>query len=303
MDNRKKKSRKTHKRTRPCIKLEDVNTPFMLPCVLDCKMGIRHFDDDASDEKRRRHMHKARTTTSGKCGVRYTGMQSFKQTAGAGVYHVRDKYHGRTLAEKDLIPMATWFFHNGHQLRTDSITLMLDKLKNLRPYIVAQQHFYFYSSSLLLVYEGASPDLAPPRAEIRMIDFAHTVLSNGKNDEGYLHGLDYLIGILTTILQNDKTGKTVMARCISMEEAPPTSTEGDNAPVVTEETPGVKEALGITHERENGVTDVNGSPAIGEISDEGVDHEDGSGNGVHEANRSLRNEGEPNGLPHRTEVS
>lgn len=223
MDNRKKSRRKTHRRPRPCIRLGDINIPFMLPCILDCKMGVRHYDDDASDEKRRRHIHKANTTTSGKCGVRYTGMQSFKRGRKGGVYDVKDKYHGRTLAEKDLIPMATWFFHNDHELRTDCIKLMLDKLKNLRPYLMAQNQFYFYSSSLLLVYEGASPDLAPPRVEVRMIDFAHTVLSNGKRDDGYVRGLDYLIGLLTTILQNDKTGKTEMAPSIFMQSASKTA--------------------------------------------------------------------------------
>lgn len=194
------------------IALEDINKGFSLPCVMDCKIGTRHYDDDATDEKRRRHIAKANATTSAKCGIRYTGMQSFKRSpdpqSTTGVFESRNKYHGRTLLEEDLIPEATWFFHNNHHVRADCVRQILEKITQIRRYLDGQHHFYFYSSSLLLVYEGASPDVVPPKVDVRMIDFAHTVLSNGSKDEGYLLGIDYLIHILTKIIENEENDHT-----------------------------------------------------------------------------------------------
>lgn len=196
------------RKPRRSIALEDINKKFVLPCVMDCKIGTRHYDDDASAEKRRRHIEKAEATTSAKCGVRYTGMQSFKRSTGStnGFFEFRDKYDGRKLKEHDLIPEATWFFHDNFRVRVDCVRLILDRLCDLKNYLLAQDHFYFYSSSLLLVYEGAPNDVAPPRFDVRMIDFAHTVLSNGNRDDGYMLGINYLIRILSSILRNERDG-------------------------------------------------------------------------------------------------
>lgn len=176
---------------------------------MDCKIGTRHYDDDASAEKRRRHIEKARATTSAKCGVRYTGMQSFKRSTPGGtngVFEFRDKYDGRKLKEPDLIPEATWFFHDNFQVRADCVRQILDRLCELKHYLLSQDHFFFYSSSLLLVYEGAPNDVAPSRVDLRMIDFAHTILSNGSRDDGYLLGINYLIRVLTSVLTNEQDG-------------------------------------------------------------------------------------------------
>lgn len=195
------------RKPRRSIALEDINRKFVLPCVMDCKLGTRHYDDDATAEKRRRHIEKANSTTSAKCGVRYTGMQSFKRSAATGtngVFEFRDKYDGRKLKEADLIPEATWFFYDNFQVRVECVRLILERLCELRRYLLSQNHFYFYSSSLLLVYEGALDDVAPARVDVRMIDFAHTVLSKGNRDDGYLLGINYLIRILTNVLSNER---------------------------------------------------------------------------------------------------
>lgn len=178
---------------------------------MDCKIGTRHYDDDASEAKRQRHIWKAKSTTSARCGVRYTGMQTFKRDlhcacSAKGVLEHRDKYLGRTLTEPDLVPWATWFFYDNHRVRIDCVKMILEKIRHLRASLNCQRHFFFYSSSLLLVYEGALEGVAAPRVDVRMIDFAHTVRSKGYRDDGYVLGIDYLIKILTGILENDKRG-------------------------------------------------------------------------------------------------
>lgn len=208
-----KSSTNPPRKPRRSIALEDINRQFINPCVMDCKIGTRHYDDDASAEKRRRHIEKANATTTAKCGVRYTGMQSFKRTLRGGqdgVFETMDKYHGRTLREEDLVPEATWFFHNNFDVRGDCVQLILNRLIDLRRRLMEQNHFFFYSSSLLLVYEGALNGVVPTRVDVRMIDFAHTVLSNGSRDDGYLIGINYLIRILSDILKNERCNERLL---------------------------------------------------------------------------------------------
>jgi Inositol polyphosphate kinase len=183
--------------TNTVVVLEDVNFPFRKPCVMDVKIGRRHYDDDATEEKQRRHIEKANSTTTAATGVRFIGVQSFKGSE----YDFRDKYHGRTLQEADLIPEARWFFHNGTRLRADCVTLVLLKLRAIAKHMEVQRFFKFYSSSLLIVYEGDASKAA--LVDVRMIDFAHTQQSSGDRDSGYLFGVRYLISVLEAVLEQN----------------------------------------------------------------------------------------------------
>lgn len=189
------------------IAMEDLNQGYIFPSVLDLKIGTRHYDDDATEEKRARHRLKSEMSTSAKYGIRFTGTQSYKRMRGSpGVLEFRDKYYGRKLKGEDLIPQMTWFFHNGASVRVDCIRIILEKLHYIFDKVRQQKHFKFYSSSLLLVYEGASRDLAPCNADVRMIDFAHTQWKDTETepDLGYVLGIENLIRILKQVVAENK---------------------------------------------------------------------------------------------------
>lgn len=201
------KKKKSSIRPGASIVLEDINVPFKYPCVLDCKVGFRHYDDDASAEKRRRHIEKSASTTSAKYAVRLTGMQSYKRKRGGnnGYFEFRDKYYGRRVRGEELVEEMKWFFHDGYSVRKDCVEIIVQKLRRIREHMKNQRLFKFYSSSILLVYEGAKDKKV--NADVRMIDFAHTQWSEEKVeiDEGYLFGIDTMLGLLHCILNDSST--------------------------------------------------------------------------------------------------
>jgi len=192
------------------LRLQDLNARFAIPCVCDVKMGTRHYDDDAPPEKVLRHIEKSRNTTSGSVGIRFTGMQVYSRREQK--YYFRDKYHGRTLKDDDLPGEFRFFFSDGFRLRVKVVRMILDKLEQLLPYIEQQKLFKFYSSSLLLVYEGNEDGENNEgdqnvNVDVRMIDFAHTQPSGGaEGDEGYAFGLCNLISILRKLLETETLG-------------------------------------------------------------------------------------------------
>eukprot|EP00188_Purpureofilum_apyrenoidigerum_P006116 Plantae.Rhodophyta-Purpureofilum_apyrenoidigerum.ctg894.p1 GENE.Plantae.Rhodophyta-Purpureofilum_apyrenoidigerum.ctg894~~Plantae.Rhodophyta-Purpureofilum_apyrenoidigerum.ctg894.p1 ORF type:complete len:331 (+),score=45.91 Plantae.Rhodophyta-Purpureofilum_apyrenoidigerum.ctg894:372-1364(+) len=176
--------------------LEDLTAKFKVPCILDCKLGTRTYDDDASPAKAQRHMEKCRITTSGTLGIRFSGMQTYRKDTNEFLF--RDKYYGRKLRAEDLLGSLVEFFNNGERIRFDIARKCLESLQVLLWHLEKQKHFFFYSSSMLIVYEGS--DDAEPLVDVRMIDFAHTQRSFGKNDPGCALGVSSLVNILSRMV-------------------------------------------------------------------------------------------------------
>ena len=70
-------------------------------------------------------------------------------------YVCRDKYYGRRLDKAGVMETLYTFLHNGYRLRLELIQHILTRLRRLYHMISQQDTFRFYSSSLLIMYDGA----------------------------------------------------------------------------------------------------------------------------------------------------
>lgn len=176
------------------ISLENLTSGFCNPCILDVKIGTRGYETGASKEKKERAIKKSKETTSYEYGVRFTGMQTFKN----GLIQLRDKRRCQSLKRSMLRPELEFFFDNGKGIRFDVIAVMLQKLRVIRNEMARQKHFQLHSSSLLFLYEADSSVGESALVDVRMIDFAH-VEWRKSGDSGYVKGADTVIRILDEI--------------------------------------------------------------------------------------------------------
>ena len=71
-----------------------------------------------------------------------------------GHYLCRNKYYGRGLSIEGFRQALYQYLHNGQGLRRDLFEPVLSKLRSLTEVLERQASYRFYSSSLLIIYEG-----------------------------------------------------------------------------------------------------------------------------------------------------
>ena len=142
----------------PCILLEDLTSRFSTPCILDIKMGTRLHGPDVSAAKRAKAEAKSRATTSGDLGLRLCGMQVYD--ARDHTYKCQSKYVGRSLTPDTVAAAIGQFFalnNNGGLAapRTQALIAgVVARLEALAAVVRQLDRFRFFSSSLLLIYDG-----------------------------------------------------------------------------------------------------------------------------------------------------
>ncbi|KAK3909757.1 Inositol hexakisphosphate kinase 1 [Frankliniella fusca] len=138
--------------TQNFILLENVASQFTFPCILDLKMGTRQYGDADTLAKKQSKMVKVVSTTSAKLGVRVGGMQVYQVTTGR--FLCRNKLYGRSLSVNGFTQALCKFLHNGERIRTDVLPPLIKRLEELLEVLHRQEAVRFYTTSLLLLYEG-----------------------------------------------------------------------------------------------------------------------------------------------------
>lgn len=66
-----------------------------------------------------------------------------------------NKYHGRKLTLPDFKEALFQFFHSGQRLRHELLSPVLRRLRDMQAALESCESYRFYSSSLLIIYDGA----------------------------------------------------------------------------------------------------------------------------------------------------
>lgn len=138
--------------------LEDLTFSYERPNILDLKIGTRQHGADESAEKVKSKQDKCRNTTSSSLGLRLMGNQMFRPDRNE--YEFRDKFFGRALSDHTFLCALWEFFHDGNEIVVDAVESCIERVEELAHTLAhdpATRCYRFWSSSVLLVFEGAPP--------------------------------------------------------------------------------------------------------------------------------------------------
>lgn len=202
----------------PFLVLQDLTVGMARPCLLDIKMGVQTWGEDAPPAKVAQE--RGKWPPQAALGYRYTGMRVWEPHAaaeagarGAGRWVVRDRAYGYALSLPAAARGLEAFLWDGARVRTELIPPLIGRLREIRSWFEVQGAHRFYGSSLLFLYDGGVEGAAgAATVDVRMIDFPHVwPIRDGGRDAGYLLGLDTLIAQLEALQAREEAVEATAA--------------------------------------------------------------------------------------------
>lgn len=151
-------------KTDKAVVLDNAAFGFKHPNILDVKLGIRLWADDAPLAKKQRFDKISSETTHGSLGFRIAGMRVFRGSddpseLNKDKYRVYDKDYGRTVVNKDNVvdEFRKFVFSKAAGINEElGKAVCAAFLRDLRKVedILSRHESRMYSSSLLFIFEG-----------------------------------------------------------------------------------------------------------------------------------------------------
>ncbi|OHT14629.1 hypothetical protein TRFO_14922 [Tritrichomonas foetus] len=174
--------------------IDDLTDNLESPCIADLKVGKRHYDINATDDKKKGLIAKQKGSTTDSLGVR---LIDAKIRQGGNVVKSWDKKQGLAFTFDELQEVFDEFIppelKKQFSEKCDAIYAAFDETLEKNP------GFRMYAASLLVAYDGEKKD----QLKMLLIDFAHThinIASEGSYDpdddeyeDGVLQGLATLM--------------------------------------------------------------------------------------------------------------
>ncbi|KAL3529026.1 hypothetical protein ACH5RR_008348 [Cinchona calisaya] len=192
--------------------LEDLTLGRVNPSIMDIKIGSRTWPPKASEDYIKKCLNKDRESSSLLLGFRLSGLQ-FYSSKESGFRKVARKSVRSLSAEEVKLVLKNFVSSNTYtelEPKPDCVfasvvfggpTGILSQLLELKSWFEDQTMYHFYSVSVHMMYEKQLvSEGKSPRAEIKLIDFAHVDEGKGVIDHNFLGGICSLIKFISEIL-------------------------------------------------------------------------------------------------------
>ncbi|KRZ86126.1 Inositol polyphosphate multikinase [Trichinella sp. T8] len=193
---------------------------YRQPCVMDVKIGRQTWEPAATLQRVQYELKKYPIIH--KIGFRFLGMSVYRELNNERI--TKDKEWGKTLYPEHfndgilgllfICTIFSTFFHtdNIHATTVKRVEGILMEMKAIEKWFQRQRLFAFYSSSILLAYEGeaSSTSITAKKPSVHMIDFTHVYDDTDKHDENYIFGLKNFIFYLENYLSDVKSDQLMI---------------------------------------------------------------------------------------------
>ncbi|POS83131.1 hypothetical protein EPUL_003439 [Erysiphe pulchra] len=221
-------------KTNNAVVLDNISFGYRRPNILDVKLGVRLWADDAPEAKRIRFEKITAESTHKDLGFRIAGMRVWQGQGAKGEdideegFKIYNKQYGRHLKPEDMISSFRCFIHNERAGVSEDLAkyvakAFLDDVIEIQTQFEKHENRMF-AASILFVYEGdgdalrsaiqKSRQLSPVTdksedndhiklnkiCSVKLIDFAHAEWTPGQGpDENNLVGVRSVVKLLKEI--------------------------------------------------------------------------------------------------------